>query len=292
MPDIEINVVKNIKMNIYTEEFPSVNNLLKTLDCRKTNQIFKGHSLSSENVEEGDCRWYGTSDYNEAKKLITFGYKEHLDKIKHKMKVTAKKYNKFQVVNKNAPHSDIVGYVPHVPNAIQNIPNSMINVHKVPQKQKTMHIIYTNSGNCGEKSDFFINAGVAMLTAVNIIEANGIQVKLDLAFVAAEYGREGAFPTVNLKNYGQRLDLLKICFPITHPSMLRRIGFKWIETNSFIKDDGWTFGYGRSLTDPNAIVNYLKKDDNFVVSNYWIRDHNYNIEELLKYLNCKKIIDR
>ena len=279
-------------MNVYTEEFPSVNNLLKTLDCRKPNQVFVHESLSSESIEDDGYGWYCTSNYNEAKKLITFGYKEHLDKIKHEMKVTAKKYNKFQVVNKNAPHAEIVGYVPHVPNAIQNIPNSMINVHKVPQKQKTMHIVYTNSGNCGENSDFFINAGVTMLTAINIIEANGIQVKLDLAFVSAQERNEVAFPTVNLKNYGQRLDLLKICFPITHPSMLRRIGFKWIETNSFIKDNGWTIGYGRSLTDPDEIVKYLKKDDNFVVSNYWIRSHNYDIEELLKYLNCKKIIDR
>lgn len=279
-------------MNIYTEEFPSVNNLLKTLDCRKTNQVFKGHTLSSQSKEDDGYDWYCTADYEEAKNLITFGYKKHLDKIKHQMKVTAKKYNKFQVVNKNAPHSDIVGYIPHVPNAIQNIPNSMINVHKIPQKQKTMHIIYTNSGNCNENPDFFINAGVALLTAINIIEANGIQVKLDLAFVAAQYGKEEAFPTVNLKNYGQRLDLLKICFPMTHPSMLRRIGFKWIETNSFIKDHGWTFGYGRSITNHCEIVEQLKKDDNFVVSNYWIRDNDYDIEELLKYLNCKKIIDK
>lgn len=279
-------------MDIYTEEFPSVNNLLKTLDCRKTNQVFKGHSLSSESVEDDGYGWYCTADYEEAKKLITFGYKEHLDKIKHQIKITAKKYNKFQVVNKAAPHSDIVGYIPHVPNAIQNIPNSMINVHKIPQKQKTMHIIYTNSGNCGENPDFFIKSGVTLLTAMNIIEANGIQVKLDLAFVAAQYGEEEAFPTVNLKNYGQRLDLLKICFPITHPSMLRRIGFKWIETNSFIKDHGWTFGYGRSITDHEEVVKNLKKEDNFVVSNYWIRNNNYDVEELLKYLNCKKIIDR
>lgn len=279
-------------MNVYTEEFPSVNNLLKTLDCRKPNEVFKGRSLSSEDKERKDGTWYCTCDYDNAKQLITFGYKEHLDKIKQQMRVTSKKYNKFQVVSKNAPHSDIVGYIPHVPNAIQNIPNSMINVHKIPQKQKTMHIVYTNSGNCCENSDFFIDAGVAMLTAVNIIEANGIQVKLDLAFVAAEESSEVAFPTVNLKNYGQRLDLLKICFPITHPSMLRRIGFKWIETNPFIKKGDWIIGYGRSITNSDNIVKYLKKDDNFVVSNYWIREHNYDIEELLKYLNCKKIVDR
>lgn len=280
-------------MNVYTEEFPSVSNLLKTLDCRKPNIVFKEESrLSSEDIESKGGTWYRTCDYNDAKKLITFGYKEHLDKIKQQMRITSKKYNKFQVINKNAPHLDIVGYIPHVPNAIQNIPNSMINMHKIPQKQKTMHIIYTNSGNSCESSNFFIDAGVAMLTAVNIIEANGIQVKLDLAFVAAEERCEAAFPTVNLKNYGQRLDLLKICFPITHPSMLRRIGFKWIETNSFIHESSWNIGYGRSITNPDDIVKYLKKDDNFVVSNYWIRDHNYDIEELLKYLNCKKIVDR
>ena len=127
-------------MNVYTEEFPSVNNLLKTLDCRNVNTVFKGHSLSSETKEDRGYDWYCTSDYEDAKKLITFGYKKHLEEIKQQMKITSKKYNKFQVVNKNAPHSDIVGYIPHVPNAIQNIPNSMINVHKVPQKQKTMHI--------------------------------------------------------------------------------------------------------------------------------------------------------
>lgn len=44
--------------------------------------------------------------------------------------------------------------------------------------------------------------------------------------MSAQTGNETTFPTVVIKNYGQRFDLQKVCFPLAHPSMLRRIGFK------------------------------------------------------------------
>ena len=36
---------------------------------------------------------------------------------------------------------------------------------------------------------------------------------------------------VRIKNSSERLNLSKVSFPLVHPSFLRRICFKWIETN-------------------------------------------------------------
>ena len=129
-----------------------------------------------------------------------------------------------------------MGYAPNVPNAIRGIPEAMINTNLITQKRKTISIVYSVDGNCNETVEFFIKTGVVLLAAINIIEKTGIQVELSVGFMAAETNDEIALPIVKIKNCGQRFDLLKTCFPLAHPSMLRRIGFKWLETSPQITD--------------------------------------------------------
>ena len=270
--------------NVNRENFPSIASLISTIDSRKKNSIMKNEDSSHT---PGEYSWYHTNSYEEACNYAKFGWPDVLDELKKALRASIKRSAKFQVVQKSVPNSNIVGYVPHVPNAIQNLPKSMIMTERFPQKRKTIHVIYCNGGNCHEDPEFYLKAGTAMINALNIIERSGIQVKIDLCFKPSSCGEEYVCPTVTLKDYGQRFDLLKLCFPLANSSMQRRLGFRWLETCPTITKSDWAWGYGRTITNHDDCVEILGDDSTYVMSNFWIRDHDYNIEEILKYLDFK-----
>ena len=271
---------------IHRESFPSIANLISTIDNRKNCDIMKKEHQSQTKESKGGG-WYNTRSYEEACEFAKFGWPDVLGDLKKALRASIKSSAKYQVVQKTMPSSNIVGYVPHVPNAIQNLPNSMINTERFPQKRKTLHVVYCNGGNCCEDPEFYLKAGTAMINALNIIERSGVQVKIDLCFKPSSYGDEYVCPTVTLKDYGQRFDLLKLCFPLANSSMQRRLGFKWLETCSTIKNSGWASGYGRTITDHGICVEILGDSSTYVLSNFWIRSNNYDIEKILEYLDFK-----
>lgn len=272
--------------NVNKESFPSIANLISTIDSREKCDIMKNENQSKTKEKKGGS-WYNTKSYEEACTFAKFGWPDVLEDLKKALRTSIKNSAKYQVVQKSMPNSNIVGYVPHVPNAIQNLPNSMIMTERFPQKRKTLHVIYCNGGNCCEDPEFYLKAGTAMINALNIIERSGIQVKIDLCFKPSECGSEYVCPTVTLKDYGQRFDLLKLCFPLANSSMQRRLGFRWLETCSTITNPSWSWGYGRTITDHDTCVQILGDKSTYVMTNFWIRSHEYKIEEILKYLDFK-----
>jgi len=266
---------------VYRENFPSIANLISTISSRKNNDVMEGRHDS----EKSGCEsWYNTKSFKEACEFAKFGWPNPLEGLKESLRASIKESAKYQVVNKSMPHSHIVGYIPHIPNAIQNLPNSMITTDIFPQKRKTIHVVFINGGNCNEDPEFYLKAGSALINALNIMERSGIQVRIDLCFFPAYCGDEYLCPTVTLKDYGQRFDLLKLCFPLANSSMERRLGFKWLETYPKIKNSSWPYGYGRTI-EKDQSVSILQEDSVYAITNYWIRDNKYDIKEILKYFD-------
>lgn len=270
---------------IYKENFSSIVNLISVIDSRKNNSIMRDSKDSHKYEREGGD-WYNTRNYEEACSLAKFGWPDPLDALKESLRASIKESANYQVVTKSMPYNNIVGYVPNVPNALQNLPNSMITTDRFPQKRKTIHVIFSNGGNCNENPEFYLKAGSAMINALNIIERSGIQVRIDLCFFPACCGDEYLCPTVTLKDYGQRFDLLKLCFPLANSSMERRLGFRWLETHPEIKNTGWPFGYGRTIPSEES-MDILKEDSTYVITNYWIRDNEYDVKKILDFLDFK-----
>lgn len=269
---------------IYTEEFENIQILLKILNERPNNKVMKNEFSSSD----GDFYFTGTDSYEEAVKLLRTGYTDIIKTVKSTLATITKANKHLNPGSRAMPRNNIMGYVPNVPNAIIGLPESMINTDLTPQKRKTISIVYSMDGNCCEETDFFIKTGTVLLAAINIIELSGIQVKLSVGFMAAETNKELTFPIVSIKNYGQRLDLLKTCFPLAHPSMMRRIGFKWLETTPQITDENYSCGYGRDPKDLKIITDVVRQNYNknsYVLNTHWIRDNDYSVEKLLTFLD-------
>lgn len=228
-------------MNVVFERFDTVNGLVNTLNARPNNKIFGSKKESVTSNEN----FTGTKTYEEASELLATGWDEPLGKIKKSLD----KVNYMGSGSKPRPQNAIVGYVPNVPNALRGLPESMITIRRIPQKVRAITIYYSPDANCFVTKKTFIECGIKILSVINKLEAEGIRVTLYSTLYCATYGDEFAFCPVKLKDFRDKLDLKKICFPIAHASWLRRIGFKWIETCSGLTQSGWPSGYGRAVMD-------------------------------------------
>lgn len=269
------------------EQFNSIQSLLSTIESRPNNEVMKDNHSSEKT---SDAEWSGTKSYDEAKSLLRNGYTDILPQIKESMKISSSLYqNHFVNIPRKRPENSVVGFTPNVPNAIQNLPQSMINIKNIPQKRKALEVIYFNIGSYGEETSHFIDAGVALLTAINILEARGLSVKINLSFMAARKADEMTCPVLTIKDYGQKLDLQKICFPIAHPSMLRRIGFKYLETCPELTEEDFAYGYGNPLSNLVAARAELKNKgiDSPVLSTYWIQENDCDANKIIEYLTQK-----
>ena len=67
---------------------------------------------------------------------------------------------------------------------------------------------------------------------------------------------------LKLKDSKQPFDILKLCFPLVHPSMLRRLSFAWLERSPLVYHDSFTCGYGKAtnfVKPVEEITEALKK---------------------------------
>lgn len=261
------------------EEFDNINEMLLTLNSRVNNKVMSDQNSSRKKSDD----WSGTKSYEDAENLIRNGYVHVLDKIKaavHKNSKYIYEHNKILRQRKNMP----VGFVPHIPNAIRNLPDSMVNIISHPVKEKTMTIVYCMSGSCSENVEHFIDAGAALVTAINLIELSGIQTRLLVNFMPAKSGDELVSPTLCIKNFGERFNLTKICFPLINPAMFRRFGFKWLETTPNIKERSFSFGYGSvpSIELLRENLSPLFRNNVYIINTKEIERLEYDAKEILK----------
>ena len=245
--------------------------------------------LTEHASDRRDYSFTETNSYAEAVKLMQTGYDQAAKLLKRTVKDQAKiNSEKFMALEHPRPHNAIVGYIPNVPNAIRNIPQSMISVDRKPMKRKTLSIVYAETGNCCKKTEYFINAGAALLSAVELIERSGIQTQIDLVFMATLERDEFCFPTVRIKRYDERYSFQKVSFPLVHPSMFRRIGFKWLETTPDITESEFHNGYGHAPSYQQFMDNVKLPENCYFLDTETITENGCSVDYILKKLEVIK----
>lgn len=245
------------------EYFSSIYQMLNVLENRPNNSVMKNKHSSTKPESGGE--WYGTSNYEEAVELLTCGYTDILDKLRLGIQKATKSLKDIDF-SKSHLIEDVQGGSPIVPNYLQGLPKSMSYRQAVAKKVKTINIIYVPCANCNADPEEFIDAGVAILSAIRAIEKSNISVRLDCMLSDSVSNNEAVIGIVRVKNYRDRLDLQKLCFPIAHPSMLRRIGFKYLETAPDMQDDRFSFAYG-TTPSLNSLEEFLKLPENTILIN-------------------------
>lgn len=274
-----------------TETFNGVNEFLNVIGKREPNKVFKGEKLNSEH---SSSEFTMTKDYAESVELMTTGYKEGLNDLK-KCKGTAVHHT--GNVRKHIPQAGIVGYAPHVPNAIAGVPQSMISSQKIEQRAKVLTIVYDCGADCSVKAKSFVKAGRNILDLVMMLELQGYRVRVDIQEAFCTY-TERAICRITVKNHRQPINPLKISYLILHPSFFRRQGFKWLETVPELTNTSFQGGYGRPLrfqidkqgASTDEIRAHLKRhkllEDGTFFTNFYEAVNN-TAEELIQLMGIK-----
>ena len=239
------------KNTSYIREFDSLNEFESYITNTPLNETFRWQKLSST---DGSYSFTQTQSYEEATKLLKDGWSSMAQDITKKLNVI-----KNQVVNEHVQKIlyDVVGFQASVPRYLQGIPTSMVNKKLVPVKQKVITLDKDISYNASIKTEQIIEASVQTLQLIKKIEAQGIRVNLNLIWgVAAGGTKEVA--KVRLKSANERLNISKLSFPLVHPSMLRRLCFRYLEVAPTVTKS-YTWGYGSPL-DGSHLKTYCKDE--------------------------------
>lgn len=281
-------------MNVVCEKYDSIKEFVDIITKRNVNSVFKGKSLSSE---DGSYAFTGTNSLEQAKSLLKDGYREPLESIKRGLRIN-KVNKKFKDIPKVRPTNNVVGVVPHVPNSLLGLPQSMINLEKTPNKVKVVSINYDMSINCGTNTRDIERSGIMLLSIVNMLELQGYRVKLNVIAFSGMGGNELAIVSVEAKDYKQPLDLLKVCFPLVHPSFFRRLGFRWLETVPNLTERHFTSGYGVAVATrgyEEALDIYSKNLKDFDKNSYYfnvrfVKSLDFDMDKVLKKTGLIKLM--
>lgn len=239
------------KKTSYIREFDSLNEFESYITNTPLNETFRWQKLSST---DGSYGFTQTNSYEEATKLFKDGWSSMAQDITKKLKVIQN-----QVVDAHVQKVlyDVVGFQASVPRYLQGIPTSMVNKKLVPVKQRVITLDKDISYNCGITTAQIIEASVQTLQLIKKIEAQGIRVNLNLVWgVTAGDTKEVA--KIRLKSANERLNISKLAFPLVHPSMLRRLCFRYLEVAPTVTKS-YTWGYGAPM-DGSQLKTYCKDE--------------------------------
>lgn len=268
---------------VIIENFYSIESLIQTLRHRDNNPVmYCRHASADERYE-----FTRTYSYGEAESLLQNGYTKILSKIKSKYKKNVRALSQNYVI-KSRTQNTIAGGCPNIPRTLMCLPKDLMNREPVIRKSKTIDIIYSSSANCYVDPQVFIESGIALLSAIEILEMRGTQIRLSCCFFGAKETSyrycESVLGSLILKNYSDRLNIKKLCFPLAHPSMLRRIGFKFLETIPNITCEDFSFGYGRALTMEELNEIYKDARNTVVMNVTFIESLEFDVTKIIQYI--------
>ena len=236
-----------------------------------------------------------TSSYAESEELMAKGYKDGLNDLQ---KCKSLKVNRTTNIRKNIPQTGIVGYAPHVPNAIAGVPQSMIAQQKIEQRAKVLTIVYDIGASANVDAERFVSAGRHVLDLVQTLELQGYRVRVDIQHAFCTH-KERAICRITVKNHRQPINPLKISYLLIHPSFCRRQGFRWLETVTELTNPDFASGYGRPLywqvdsdgASTDQIREYLRQhrllEKGTFFTNFYEAE-NHSADELVELMGIKK----
>jgi len=241
-------IIKSGQIKAQVEQFENFSELVNTINSRTRN-------FGSEH----DSDWAGCT-LTEAYNFIKEGWTKELQAVITEAKSLEKFENK---ISKSLPIADLIGYVPHVPNFLVGVPQSMVNFKSTPKKSKIVTIVYDGDVSSGVKTKEKAEYSSKIVAQIINLEKQGYRVRL---YSMNSYNDKqinhditSYSMFVKVKSEDQPIDIKRIMFPLVHIGYQRQIGFHWYETLPKAVNFG---GYGRPLVKEfklEDINDYIKQ---------------------------------
>lgn len=257
----------------YIDYFTSIDELVKYLETHPS----KRYNSSSE----GDYGFTGTKSLKEALDLCKYGDEE----LRKQIYEETLKFNSIESIDKikHMLINDVVGFMPNVPNYVMGIPMNMIRDNRTMVKSKIINIAINISASWNINQKELRNNAAKYLAAINRLEQEGYRCNV-YSISASHYGANNLLVT-RIKTDREPMNIAKMAFPLCHPSMLRRLKFKWMETLDY--DFGQ--GYGSPIHSPEDLLKKLFNNDKIVVLNVADKS-NMDAVDVSKYLKAKGML--
>ena len=253
------------KLNEKTEsiEYGSLQEFYDYLINTPFNEAF---CWSNHSSVSGSKHFTQTESFQEAVELFKNGWSDMASKLVQRLKVIE---NKTEPTMKPRTTLSVCGYQAIVPLYLQGVPNNMVNKKMVPIKQKVITLNKSIDYSSGVNADTIIEESIKAMQIVKKLEAQGYRVNLNIVLGStAGYQSKQFIVKVRIKSANEKMNISKLAFPLVHPSMLRRLFFRFIEvypniTKSFVN------GYGAPATSSELktmipgeylLPNFIKKD--------------------------------
>lgn len=261
--------VTQIDMKTEAIEFDSLKEFYDYLCVTPFNDAFRWANHSSVT---GSQSWTKTESFDEAVQLFKNGWSDMASKLVQKLKIIE---SKTEPTMKPRSKLDVCGYQAIVPLYLQGVPNNMVNKKMVPVKQKVITLNKSIDYHGGVSADKIMDESIKAMQIIKKLEAQGYRCNLNIVLGSSAGWNENAkgfFVKVRIKSANEKMNISKLAFPLVHPSMLRRLFFRFIEVYPNITKD-FVHGYGtpaksselrNTFQGDYLLPNFIKKDVNTI----------------------------
>lgn len=233
-------MIEKINGKNYYTEFKSIEEFYKYLCDTPFNDAFRWSRHSS--VDSG-YSFTQTYSFEEAASLLKNGWDDMAKKLTEKLKA---KQTDVVYGKKQKTVYDVCGYQASVPRYLQGIPTNMVNKINIPVKQKVITINKCVNYNGLVSIESIVEESIKALQIVKKLEAQGLRVNLNVILGSEKDVR--LVTKVRIKSANERLNISKLAFCLVHPSMLRRLLFRYIEVYPYTTRQ-FVSGYGTPVTN-------------------------------------------
>jgi hypothetical protein len=164
-------------------------------------------------------------------------------------------------------------------------PENAINITELESDDKNGNTVVVNfdatvSGSySGEE---ITNRGSAVVALIYALGMSGYAVQVNTVVQIKDIDHSVKIAVVRVKEYSDALDMPALAFQLAHPSMLRRLGFKFLEIEG-IKCSG----YGRPVNSQEiGFVSTMPKDEVFISGDF-PSDNYSTVEESAAFIKAK-----
>lgn len=210
-----------IDQKLYVEKFDNYQDLIKTINDRQPEAANK-----MRNIDMGS--WTGVDDWKKANDLLQNGWEAPVKEINKRFDNAM---NKTIEKRRMAQFANVQGFCPIVPNALRNLPNSMIDLKRDVKKTKILNFLIIIDRACRNSTDEIEKKMVEQLSAIAKLERDdGYRCRISvLATFCSGTPKSGTniAGIVKVKDESQPFDIKRLSFPIVHAAMLRAFMFAW-----------------------------------------------------------------
>lgn len=203
----------------------------------------------------GSKEFTKTYSFEEAVGLLKNGWVDMSTKLTQKLNVADKNLR-----SNRRPKTilSVQGYQAIVPLYLNGCPQNMVNSKMVSVKQKIITLNKSVSYSALVTTKQIEDESVKAMQIVKRLESQGYRCNLNIVLGVFK-GTRRFIVKVRIKNANEKLNVSKLAFPMVHPSVLRRLFFRFIEVYPKVTSV-FSYGYGHPVKG-GALREFLDKKE-------------------------------